>query len=65
MTKPTNLASSPTMRRSLIETFADLAAIDAAEDLLLGRNPHPDQHAWQRGQDESEEQLWRGFGEGA
>lgn len=65
MTRRLNLAHSPTMRAALIESFADQAAIDHAEDIALGRDVAPDPDGWQQGQDDTEDAYWQGMGDPA
>lgn len=58
----TNLASSPTMRLALVESFADQQAITNREDLQLGRDVRPEPNGWREGTDQYEAQLARRFG---
>jgi hypothetical protein len=50
----TNLATSRTMQRALLEAFGDHPAIHHAEQLRDGYNPEPDNDGWHDGLDEYE-----------
>lgn len=62
MTDRINLASAPRMVAALRETFADEDAIADAQNARDGYVP-VDDDAWQTGQDDYENEYWRGMGE--